>query len=81
MAITVGRKDNARALACILPLTITKETMYNLPDQRTDARPTAAQQFLLAAHRARAADIERQMDLLVLRSLVRDALDDVEAAA
>lgn len=51
------------------------------PDQRTDARPTPAETAKLAAHRARADAIEREMDLMVLRSLVRDALDDVEAAA
>lgn len=55
--------------------------MHPTPDQRSDARPTSAEDFLLAAHRQRAEHLERARDLMVLRSLVRDALDDVEEKA
>lgn len=55
--------------------------MTNLPDQRDASRPTVAEQFLLAAHRQRAEALERERDLMLLQSMVRDAIGDVEAAA
>lgn len=64
--------------------------MTNLPDQRATPRPHTPEQIAAMSPADRSifeirsrtiAGYEAEKDLAVLRSLVRDALDDVEAAA
>jgi hypothetical protein len=47
--------------------------MVNYQDNRAEPRPTPQEEFLIAAHAQRAAELRQQMDLIVLRGLVREA--------